>query len=135
MEWRRLSAQTAGGGSQGKGQGRSSRKIGSRKKAARTLVGSMPAPSMRWTGSDLAAKELVDAGVVLFVGTPGIQNRAMDSALERAGARPILVANEASAAFAVAGIFESSEGTEIACANLIGGPGITHALVGIAIAY
>ena len=90
---------------------------------------------MRWTGSDLAAKELVDAGVILSVGTPGIQNRAMDSALERAGARPILVANEASAASAVAGIFEASEGTEIACANLIGGPGITHALAGIAIAH
>ena len=94
------------------------------------------APSAsRWNGSDLAAKELIDAGVVLSFGIPGIQNLAMYAALERAGARAILIANEESAAFAVAGVFEASGGTEIACCNLIGGPGITHALAGIAIAH
>eukprot|EP00966_Prymnesium_polylepis_P140977 3255415-Prymnesium_polylepis.1 len=88
----------------------------------------------RLNGSDLAARELIDAGVVLSFGIPGIQNLAMYAGLERAGACAVLIANEESAAFAAAGVFEASGGKEIACCNLIGGPGITHALAGIAIA-
>ena len=92
-------------------------------------------PQGRQNGSDLASRELMEAGVALSFGIPGIQNLAMYAGLERAGARAVLIANEESAAFAAAGVFEATRGQEIACANLIGGPGITHALAGIAIAH
>ncbi|KAL1511784.1 hypothetical protein AB1Y20_005070 [Prymnesium parvum] len=91
--------------------------------------------SARTNGADLAAAELIDAGVSMSFGIPGIQNLAMYAGLERAGARAVLIANEESAAFAAAGVFAASGGVEIACVNLIGGPGITHALAGITIAY
>ena len=96
---------------------------------------SISSAKARVNGSDLAAKELIDAGVALSFGIPGIQNLAMYAALERAGARAVLIANEESAAFIAAGVFEASGRKEIACANLIGGAGITHALAGIAIAH
>ena len=89
---------------------------------------------MRPTGSDVAAAVLRDERVHFFFGIPGIQNLAMYAGLERAGSRAVLIANEESAAFAAAGVFEASGGTEIACVNIIGGPGVTHALAGIALA-
>ena len=86
------------------------------------------------TGSDLTAEVLADERVHFFFGIPGIQNLAMYAGLERAGSRAVLISNEESAAFAAAGVFEASDGCEIACVNIIGGPGVTHALAGIAIA-
>ena len=43
---------------------------------------------------------------------------------------PLSVKNAQSAAYAAAAVFESSR--KLACVNVIGGPGITHALGGIA---
>ena len=92
------------------------------------------APSRRLTGSDVAAEVLRDERVHFFFGIPGIQNLAMYAGLERTGSRAVLISNEESAAFAAMGVFLASGGEEVACANIIGGPGVTHALAGIAIA-
>ena len=85
--------------------------------------------------SQVTAEVLRDERVHFSLGIPGIQNLTMYAGLERTGSRAVLISNEESAAFAAAGIFEASQGTEIACVNIIGGPGVTHALAGIAIAH
>jgi len=106
--------------------------------------------------ADVVARVLIEEQVHFFFGIPGIQNLALYSGLERAGARAVLISNEESAAFAAAGVFEATDGTEMACVNIIGkirprspllrttrsrclfvsagGPGVTHALAGIAVA-
>ena len=90
--------------------------------------------SRRLTGSDVASEVLRNERVRFFFGIPGIQNLAMYAGLERTGSRAILISNEESAAFAAMGVFLASGGEEIACVNIIGGPGVTHALAGVAIA-
>lgn len=84
--------------------------------------------------SDFVAELLLNEGISLFFGIPGIQNLSLYAGLRRTAARAILIANEEAAAFACAGVFEASMGAEMACVNIIGGPGVTHALAGIALA-
>uniref|UniRef100_A0A0G4FHV8 Carrier domain-containing protein n=1 Tax=Chromera velia CCMP2878 TaxID=1169474 RepID=A0A0G4FHV8_9ALVE len=92
------------------------------------------------TGSELLALSLQSAGVAMTFGIPGVQNLSLYRALAATGTPATLVSNEQNAAAMAIGFREATQrGSQtpestLTCVNLIGGPGITHALGGIAAA-
>ena len=86
------------------------------------------------TGGALVVKALEDEGVRFTFGIPGTHNIELYDALaDSTSVRPILVTDEQSASFAADAVWRASG--ELACANLVPGAGLTHALSGIAEAY
>lgn len=81
----------------------------------------------------LLERSLTTARIPRCFGIPGVQNLRIYEALGSGGVEPVLVTNEVSAAYLAVGQYQSSG--QLGCANLIGGPGITHALPGIEFAF
>ena len=72
-------------------------------------------------GAAALTRSLKAEGLRFFFGVPGVQNLELYASLEKEpGLRTVLIANEESAAFAAAGIFYASGGTELGCVNIIG---------------
>ncbi|MCY1042217.1 AMP-binding protein [Corallococcus sp. bb12-1] len=83
--------------------------------------------------SQLLGLALRAAGIPRCFGIPGVQNLRLYEMLGRGVVDPVLIANEASAAYLAVGQYQSTG--QIGCVNVIGGPGITHALPGIEFAF
>jgi len=89
---------------------------------------------MRKTGAALVVKALEDEGIPFTFGIPGTHNIELYDALaESKSVRPILVTDEQSAGFMADAVWRASG--RMACANLVPGAGLTHALSGIAEAF
>jgi len=85
-------------------------------------------------GGDLVVAALHEAGITHTFGIPGTHNIELYDALNRSPhVSAILVTDEQSASFMADGMARS--GGPIACANLVPGAGLTHALSGIGEAY
>jgi acyl transferase domain-containing protein/thiamine pyrophosphate-dependent acetolactate synthase large subunit-like protein/acyl-CoA synthetase (AMP-forming)/AMP-acid ligase II/NAD(P)-dependent dehydrogenase (short-subunit alcohol dehydrogenase family)/acetyltransferase-like isoleucine patch superfamily enzyme len=89
-------------------------------------------PGNNYTGSVLVALSLKEAGIRSAYGIPGVQNLKLYEGLADCRVTNTLIANEESAAYMAAAAWKA--GTPMSCVNIIGGPGITHALPGIALA-
>ena len=86
------------------------------------------------TGGEIVARALEDAGIFVTFGIPGTHNIELYDALAKsAHVRPVLVTDEQSASFMADGYWRASG--RMACANLVPGAGVTHALSGIAEAF
>jgi len=83
--------------------------------------------------SQLLGLALRAAQIPRCFGIPGVQNLRLYEMLGRGLVEPVLIANEASAAYLAVGQYQSSG--QLGCVNVIGGPGITHALPGIEFAF
>ena len=83
----------------------------------------------RYSCAVVAAVALREAGVRFCFGIPGVQNLKLYEGLTDCGVENVLIANEEAAGFAAAAIWQSGRG--LACVNIIGGPGITHAAPGL----
>lgn len=88
-----------------------------------------PQPNETYDTTQLLGMALQAAGITRCFGIPGVQNLRLYEMLGRGVVEPVLIANEASAAYLAAGQYQSSG--QLGCVNVIGGPGITHALPGI----
>lgn len=88
-----------------------------------------PGPGEMCSTGALLERALTAARIPRCFGIPGVQNLRIYEALGSGGVEPVLVTNETSAAYLAVGQYQSSG--QIGCVNLIGGPGITHALPGI----
>jgi len=89
---------------------------------------------MALTGGALVVKALEDEGIRFAFGIPGTHNIELYDALaESDTVRPVLVTDEQSASFAADAVWRASG--RMACANVVPGAGLTHALSGIAEAY
>jgi acetolactate synthase I/II/III large subunit len=89
-------------------------------------------PSM--TGAAIVVRALEDEGIRFAFGIPGTHNIELYDALAAsARVRPVLVTDEQSASFMADAVWRAAG--ELACANLVPGAGLTHALSGIAEAY
>jgi acetolactate synthase-1/2/3 large subunit len=88
----------------------------------------------RKTGAALVVKALEDEGIPFTFGIPGTHNIELYDALaESESVRPVLVTDEQSAGFMADAVWRASG--RMACANLVPGAGLTHALSGIAEAF
>ncbi len=86
------------------------------------------------TGGALVVKALEDEGVRFAFGIPGTHNIELYDALaDSTAVRPVLVTDEQSASFAADAVWRASG--RLACANVVPGAGLTHALSGVAEAY
>jgi len=86
------------------------------------------------TGGRLVVRALEDEGITLAFGIPGTHNIELyDAMAESDTVRPILVTDEQAAGFAADGAWRASG--RMACANVVPGAGVTHALSGIAEAW
>ncbi|CAE8625301.1 unnamed protein product [Polarella glacialis] len=99
-------------------------------------------PGSEHTGAEVVVEALRLAGVRRLFGIPGVQNLALYGAMctqpssGRASEDEVamhLIGNEEAAAFLAWGAWHG-EG-RLACVCIIGGPGVTHALSGIACAH
>lgn len=89
---------------------------------------------MKLTGSQLAVRALEDEGIRFAFGIPGTHNIELYDALAASErVRAVLVTDEQSAGFMADAVWRATG--ELACANLVPGAGLTHALSGIAEAY
>ncbi len=89
---------------------------------------------MKMTGGELVVRALEDEGIRFTFGIPGTHNIELYDALaESARLRAVLVTDEQSAGFMADAVWRASG--ELACANLVPGAGLTHALSGIAEAW
>lgn len=89
---------------------------------------------MRLSGAELVVRALEDEGVRFAFGIPGTHNIELYDALARSDrVRTVLVTDEQSAGFMADGVWRASG--QLACANLVPGAGLTHALSGVAEAY
>ena len=89
---------------------------------------------MKMTGADIVVRALEDEGIPFTFGIPGTHNIELYDSLARSTkVRPILVTDEQSASFMADGVARASG--MLACANVVPGAGLTHALSGIAEAY
>ena len=91
---------------------------------------------MKLTGGQIVVRALEDEGVALAFGIPGTHNIELYDAL--AGStkvRPVLVTDEQSASFMADAVWRASAGSALACANVVPGAGLTHAMSGIAEAF
>src|SRR5437660_1383831 len=89
---------------------------------------------MRLTGAEIVVRALEDEGVRFCFGIPGTHNIELYDALASSDqVRAVLVTDEQSAGFMADGVWRASG--QLACANLVPGAGLTHALSGIAEAY
>lgn len=87
----------------------------------------------RYSTGILLARSLAAAQIPRCFGIPGVQNLRIYETLGNDTVEPVLVTNEVSAAYLAVGQYQSSG--LLGCANLIGGPGLTHALPGIEFAF
>ncbi len=84
-------------------------------------------------GGSLIADTLLACGIRYAFGIPGTHNIELYDALRGTGLQTVLITDEQSAGFLGDGYARSGGG--IACANVVPGAGVTHALSGIAEAY
>lgn len=85
-------------------------------------------------GGAIVVRALEDERIPFAFGIPGTHNIELYDALANsAGVRPVLVTDEQSASFMADGVWRASG--LMACANLVPGAGLTHALSGIAEAF
>lgn len=88
----------------------------------------------RVSGGRAVTRALEDEGVELAFGIPGTHNIELYDALaESERVRPILITDEQAAGFAADGAWRASG--RLACANVVPGAGVTHAMSGIAEAW
>ncbi len=89
---------------------------------------------MSLTGGRIVARALADEGIPFAFGIPGTHNIELYDAVAEAGVvRLVLVTDEQSASFMADGVWRASG--VMACANVVPGAGLTHAMSGIAEAY
>lgn len=89
---------------------------------------------MRLSGAELVVRALEEEGVGFAFGIPGTHNIELYDALARSDrVRTVLVTDEQSAGFMADGVWRATG--QLACANLVPGAGLTHALSGVAEAY
>lgn len=89
---------------------------------------------MRLSGAELVVRALEDEGVRFAFGIPGTHNIELYDVLARSDrVRTVLVTDEQSAGFMADGVWRAAG--QLACANLVPGAGLTHALSGVAEAY
>jgi acetolactate synthase-1/2/3 large subunit len=85
-------------------------------------------------GGRLVVRALEDEGVAFAFGIPGTHNIELYDALaESAMVRTVLVTDEQSAGFMADAVWRASG--KLACANVVPGAGLTHAMSGIAEAF
>lgn len=86
------------------------------------------------SGGDIVVRALEAERIPFAFGIPGTHNIELYDALARSTTvRPVLVTDEQSASFMADGVWRASG--RMACANLVPGAGLTHALSGIAEAF
>jgi acetolactate synthase-1/2/3 large subunit len=86
------------------------------------------------SGGDIVVRALEAERIPFTFGIPGTHNIELYDALARSSTvRPVLVTDEQSASFMADGVWRASG--RMACANLVPGAGLTHALSGIAEAF
>lgn len=89
---------------------------------------------MALSGGAIVVRALEDEGVPFAFGIPGTHNIELYDVLAGSGSvRPVLVTDEQSASFMADGVWRASG--RMACANVVPGAGLTHALSGIAEAF
>jgi len=89
---------------------------------------------VKLTGGQIVVRALEDEGVRLAFGIPGTHNIELYDALgASATVRPVLVTDEQSASFAADAVWRASG--RLACANVVPGAGLTHAMSGIGEAF
>jgi acetolactate synthase-1/2/3 large subunit len=85
-------------------------------------------------GGAIVARALEDEGIPFTFGIPGTHNIELYDALAASdGVRAVLVTDEQSASFMADAVWRASG--RLACANVVPGAGLTHAMSGIAEAY
>ena len=86
------------------------------------------------SGGDIVVRALEEERIPFTFGIPGTHNIELYDALARSkSVRPVLVTDEQSASFMADAVWRASG--HMACANLVPGAGLTHALSGIAEAF
>ncbi|HEX6557876.1 MAG TPA: thiamine pyrophosphate-binding protein [Longimicrobiales bacterium] len=86
------------------------------------------------SGGEIVVRALEDEHIPFAFGIPGTHNIELYDVLARSTTvRPVLVTDEQSASFMADGVWRASG--RMACANLVPGAGLTHAMSGIAEAY
>lgn len=89
---------------------------------------------MSRTGAYLVVRALEDEGIPFTFGIPGTHNIELYDELSKSEkVRAVLVTDEQSASFMADGVWRASG--RMACANVVPGAGLTHALSGIAEAF
>jgi acetolactate synthase-1/2/3 large subunit len=89
---------------------------------------------MKLGGGAIVVRALEDEGVGFAFGIPGTHNIELYDALaESSKVRTVLVTDEQSASFAADGVWRASG--VLACANVVPGAGLTHAMSGIGEAF
>ncbi len=89
---------------------------------------------MKLTGGQLVVRALEDEGIRFAFGIPGTHNIELYDALADSDkVRAVLVTDEQSASFMADAVWRATG--ELACANLVPGAGLTHALSGVAEAF
>ncbi len=89
---------------------------------------------MSRTGAQLVVRALEDEGIPFTFGIPGTHNIELYDELSKSEkVRAVLVTDEQSASFMADGVWRASG--RMACANVVPGAGLTHALSGIAEAF
>lgn len=89
---------------------------------------------MKLSGGALVVRALEDEGIRFAFGIPGTHNIELYDALaESTRVQPVLVTDEQSAGFMADAVWRTTG--DLACANLVPGAGLTHALSGIAEAF
>ena len=89
---------------------------------------------MKLTGGAIVTRALEDEGIELTFGIPGTHNIELYDALsESSTVRTVLVTDEQSASFMADGAWRATG--RMACANLVPGAGLTHAMSGLAEAF
>ena len=93
-------------------------------------------PGSQYSGGEIVVEALRLVGVERLFGIPGVQNLALYRAICRPQGREVamhLIGNEEAAAYMAWGVWHNQK--RLGCACLIGGPGVTHALAGVACAF
>src|SRR5688572_6643574 len=86
------------------------------------------------SGGEIVVRALEDERIPFAFGIPGTHNIELYDALAKStSVRPVLVTDEQSASFMADGVWRASG--RLACANLVPGAGLTHAMSGIAEAF
>jgi len=89
---------------------------------------------MKLGGGAIVVRALEDEGVSFAFGIPGTHNIELYDALaESSKVRTVLVTDEQSASFCADGVWRASGA--LACANVVPGAGLTHAMSGIGEAF
>lgn len=93
-------------------------------------------PGNQYSGGEIVVETLRLVGVERLFGIPGVQNLALYRAICQPQGKEVamhLIGNEEAAAYMAWGVWHNQK--RLGCACLIGGPGVTHALAGVACAF